>query len=1131
MPSPLREALSAPFDSARWRELLAEIFPGAVQFDRHPVSHPVPTDRIRGCREFGRVLLADGRGLVLLEIEIGDTIDLLRNRVELRNLVARFIDQDRAHGVLAVIRSGSSEYRLTFASRVSEFDAAAETFVQRETATRRFTYVLGHGHECHTASHRLSALAAKGATATLDDVVAAFNVEPVSNEFFARYKEHYTAFCAHLLASDAPARVFRIALDGLDDKARDRALKPVRDFVKKLLGRIVFLHFLQKKGWLGCPAARTDWREGDPRFLLSLFESCADRSRFHSRCLAPLFFDTLNNPHRPGHLFAVTGSRIPYLNGGLFERDFDGVERVDFPAPLFAGLLEFFGQYHFTIDENDPDDHEIGIDPEMLSHIFENLLEDNKDKGAYYTPKAVVQYMCQQSLIHALCSHFPGDAEAKVEIEKLIRHKEPIDARDTKSWLARHATQIEQILDALKICDPAIGSGAFPIGLLQEIFWTKMTLHPGANRAVVKRAIIQNSIHGVDLDGGAVEIARLRFWLALIVDEDEPLPLPNLDYQIMQGNSLLESFEGIDLSRLSEPARVGIQLIGSAQAEFGLAAEQAEMTVGTAPQSDLADLQQAYFDCHDPEEKARLRARIDAAVLHAIDFEIERRREMLAAALENWTREIARKKRANKGRYDPTAAEEKKRATWQAELAALTAKSERLHQLLAAPRAERPFFLWHLWFREIFADGGFDIVIGNPPYVRADNQDFLPQRAAILAEKRGSESSYVTLWEKWDLYVPFIELGHTLLRPGGIETMIVSDAYCHSKYAIKSQDWFLQNAIIRRLDFLGKLQIFDAGVKNMIFFYARGDGSQNVPERHVHAGRFGNVSVLPSAEQAAATHRLFFPETDSEEFGNFTVETVPIEQVCYISVGMVAHAHEKIARGEFELRDLVSAVRDKTHPKPFVEAKHLERWRAATHRWLEWGTRRSPAMLRRQTFPELYEAKEKLTSVDMAAGVDSLTVIYDDAQLFHNHSAWSFVPWHYLKGVRNRSLKKSARYSDESKPGDDLPDRRKLEALSRGFDAKYLVAVMNSKVARRYLMKHRRSNIHLFPDDWKSLPIPVISPAEQATLSALVDRILAAKRAGDAATVAALEVESDTHVFRLYGLTPEEVALIQGNAA
>ena len=141
----------------------------------------------------------------------------------------------------------------------------------------------------------------------------------------------------------------------------------------------------------------------------------------------------------------------------------------------------------------------------------------------------------------------------------------------------------------------------------------------------------------------------------------------------------------------------------------------------------------------------------------------------------------------------------------------------------------------------------------------------------------------------------------------------------------------------------------------------------------------------------------------------------------------------------------------------------LDRWQAARNKWLEWGTKRAPSLFSRPTFPEIYSAPEKMISIDLAAGLGEQKVAYDANQLRHNHSAWSFVPWHYLKDVRNRSLKKSARYADEAKPGDNLPDRGKLETLSRCFDAKYLVAVMNSKVARRYLMKHRRSNIHLFP--------------------------------------------------------------------
>lgn len=691
MPTPLREALSRPFDSARWRELLAKIFPGTVQFDRHPVAHPVPTDRIRSCREFGRVQLADERRLVLLEIEVGDNLDLLRNRVELRNLVARFIDLDRAHGVLALIRSAADtqpEYRLTFAARAAGFDAAAETFVTRETATRRFTYVLGPGETRRTAGDRLAVLAAKEGAATLEDVIAAFDVEPVSKEFFARYKEHYAAFCRHLLEGDATARVFGLALDGLEGKALDRALKPVRDFVKKLLGRLVFLHFLQKKGWLGCDATRSEWHGGASDFLRQLFDStpAAEKDRFHSTRLVPLFFDTLNR-QRSGDLFPITGTRVPYLNGGLFERDFAGVELLDFPAPLFEQLLAFFGQYHFTIDENDPEDHEIGIDPEMLGHIFENLLEDNKDKGAYYTPKAVVQYMCQQSLIHALAGHFPGDAAARTEIERLIRTKEPIDARDTRSWLATHATGLATLLDDLRICDPAIGSGAFPIGLLQEIYWTKLALNPSLDRAAAKRSIIQRSIHGVDLDAGAVEIARLRFWLALIVEESAPVPLPNLDYQIMQGNSLLESFEGERLDDLAEPVRYGVRVLGTDQNELDLTASaQAELhDPRNSPAENLAELRQRYYACHEPEEKARLRGEIDAAMLRAIDARIERRRDELETSL-------AQAAAFRRGRAR-TAQEEKKGAAMQAELAALDGKKAKLHALLEDPRAERPFFL------------------------------------------------------------------------------------------------------------------------------------------------------------------------------------------------------------------------------------------------------------------------------------------------------------------------------------------------------------------------------------------------------------------------------------------------------
>lgn len=1132
--SEFQEKLRQSYSPQLWRELLPQLLPGRVELFSQAVDFPLTAENQRaiatGLRQFGRAVISDGQGgqkiLAVFEVDVAPRVDLLRNRVALRQLVARCIDEVSAHAVLAFfVQSGSKPYRLTYATRESVLNTDTLAIETRETATRRYTFVLGPGETRRTAAMRLHGLVEQRDSATLADVTDAFSVEKLNREFFDTYKQHYQSFCSHLIDGDAPTRNFGLKLRGLDDKERDKTLKPVRDFVKKLLGRLVFLHFLQKKGWLGCPADATNWKNGDPDFLGKLFRDCSAREqeRFHSRRLVPLFFDTLNR-ERKGDLFPITGTRVPYLNGGLFEKDFNGVDEIDFPAHLFSNLLEFFGQYNFTIDENDPDDHEIGIDPEMLGHIFENLLEDNKDKGAYYTPKAVVQYMCQQSLIQALAGHFPGDEAARAGIEALIRHKEPIDPQK-ETWLSSHATELEKILDDLRVCDPAIGSGAFPIGLLQEIFWTKLTLHPALKRAKTKREIIQRSIHGVDLDPGAVEIARLRFWLALIVDETEPLPLPNLDYQIMQGNSLLESFERLDLSKISQPQTVGITLLGSAQGEMGFTATQTEIAVTPPEREDLAALMEKYFLLHDPEAKAEFRRRIDHAVLRAIDAELEDRRVDLTAALKNLERDLARKRKLKKD-YEPSAKELKAQERMQAELEELAIKKEKLHALLENPRAARPFFLWHLWFKHIISApphgrGGFDIVIGNPPYVRADNPDIAEQRAAILAS-----GNYDTLWEKWDLFIPFIEHGYHLLRPGGVESMIVSDAYCHSKYAIKSQDWFLKNAIVRRLDFLGKLQIFDAGVKNMIFFYERGDGAANLPERRLHTERFGNITTLPSEAQNLATHRLFFPEDQNAEHQEFDVESVPIEQLCYISVGMVAHADEKIAKGAFELHDLVSPVETKKHSKPFVEAKHLERWCPSTNRWLEWGTNRSPDMLRRPTFPELYDAKEKLISVDMAAGVDHLTVAYDNSQLYHNHSAWSFVPWHYLKNVRNRSLKKSARYPDEPKGSAELPNRSDLEKLSAKFDAKFLAAVMNSKVARSFLMKHRRSNIHLFPDDWKPLPIPVATPEQQSPIVGVTSLIISilgyfsrhpqTRTARDELLISFLEALNDALVAQLY---------------
>mgnify|MGYP000653790591 FL=1 len=421
-----------------------------------------------------------------------------------------------------------------------------------------------------------------------------------------------------------------------------------RNFTKKLLGRIVFLHFLQKKGWMGCPENES-WGSGDKKFMQTLFKDFTNKDQFHSQCLVELFYNTLNTK-RDDFLFKCEGldgilnnSKIPYLNGGLFDSDEKESKKIDFPESYFEDLFDFLGQYNFTIDENDPNDHEVGIDPEMLGHIFENLLEDNKDKGAFYTPKVIVQYMCQESLIEYLSTKLEAETSGKVKqaIEDLIRNRLAEDISDLDL-----VEPIAQALFDVKICDPAIGSGAFPMGILNVIYQVIEALYylqPDSVARVwnisdiqwqphlVKKNIIQHSIYGVDIESGAVDIARLRFWLALVVDEVEPLPLPNLDYKIMQGNSLLESFEGIDLSQISDAAAY----------EAVYESEQIDMFSGEAKKKvsmslkfeDVKTLMDDYFNANDPETKKDLHKRIDDQVLNHIRFTLtEHKRELLKKA-------------------------------------------------------------------------------------------------------------------------------------------------------------------------------------------------------------------------------------------------------------------------------------------------------------------------------------------------------------------------------------------------------------------------------------------------------------------------------------------------------------------
>ncbi|NBP70912.1 MAG: hypothetical protein EBU52_19515, partial [Cytophagia bacterium] len=552
--------------------------------------------------ELGSFTTADEREVGIFEVKLQPQVWIERNRVGLRSLLRQVYKYD-VDGALIVFQQ-DHKWRFSYVSEIRTEDG------KKETEPKRYTYLFGKGESCRTAAERFDKL--KGKPIHLNDLYDAFSVEKLNKDFFKTYKEFNEKFWKYLAE---PKNGYRKLFIDKKYEEVERQEKPIRDFTKKLLGRIVFLHFLQKKGWMGVPATNHEWKDGDARFMQNLFTNCKDKVTFHSKVLKTLFFKTLNTKRDNdiAHTSLGKNIRIPYLNGGLFDKDISFYNDIDFPVEYFSGLLDFFEQYNFTIDENDPYDSEVGIDPEMLGHIFENLLEENREKGAFYTPKEIVHYMCQESLLQYLRTHLPecteDDSPATIALQNFIRKGETGDRTDRKNFVVQQAKRIEKLLDNVKVCDPAIGSGAFPMGMLQEIYKAKTALDLTLDRTEVKKRIIQDSIYGVDIENGAVEIARLRFWLSLVVDEIEPQPLPNLDYKIMQGNSLLESFEGVDLSSLgSDDNKEEQDILFAQKGQYEIGAEfsktkQSLLVFDKKSKTELYELIDDYFNYDETSNK------------------------------------------------------------------------------------------------------------------------------------------------------------------------------------------------------------------------------------------------------------------------------------------------------------------------------------------------------------------------------------------------------------------------------------------------------------------------------------------------------------------------------------------------
>jgi hypothetical protein len=439
------------------------------------------------------------------------------------------------------------------------------------TPARRWSYLVGKNEKSHTAQSRLVPIITDDEhNPTLAQFEEAFNIEKVTKEFFEKYRDLFLRTKEEL--DELVLRNKRVKDDFVA-----KGVNTI-DFVKKLLGQVVFLYFLQKKGWFGVKRD-DDWGTGPKNFLRELFEGKHERYKnFFNDILEPLFYEALAR-ERDDDFYSRFNCKIPFLNGGLFDpiNNYDWVHTdILLPNELFSntiktkegdtgnGILDIFDRYNFTVNEDEPLEKEVAVDPEMLGKVFENLLEvkDRKSKGTYYTPREIVHYMCQQSLINYLVTGLEGKV-SKEDIETLIKYGEQVGeneaevqtrGRETDTYshklpesIRQNTELIDEKLANIKVCDPAIGSGAFPVGMMIEIIKARNVLSAfikESNRTVYnfKRECIEKSLYGVDVDPGAIEIAKLRLWLSLVVDEEDIKqikPLPNLDYKIVCGDSLL----------------------------------------------------------------------------------------------------------------------------------------------------------------------------------------------------------------------------------------------------------------------------------------------------------------------------------------------------------------------------------------------------------------------------------------------------------------------------------------------------------------------------------------------------------------------------------------------------------------
>lgn len=989
--------------------------------------------------------MLDDKPLDIFDITLSSNARLQYSRVNIQRVVRSLMDVYTGALMFFHYEDNQGDWRISF---VEKDDTQKNT-----TSAKRYTYLVGEHHAVRTVTDRFKILAEKPSK-TVETLREAFSVEALSYEFFEKYKEMYADFVQYVTGKRYVKKgskweekfVGKPDNNILLEEVFDNDEKAVRDYVKKTMGRLVFLQFLQKKGWLDVPADQ-EWGNGNKNYLQDLFNNSDYKDNFLEKVLEPLFFNTLNTKRDNDIATNIPGTfgKIPYLNGGLFENDIDDERVVVFPEKYFKNLIDFFGEYNFTIDENDPNDLEIGIDPEMLGKIFENLLEDNKDKGAYYTPKEIVQYMCKESLIVYL-------SESK-ENDKI---RQFVSTHITEDFTSDEKEHILQKLKDVKICDPAIGSGAFPMGMLNELFACRTALEDSSESpAQIKREIIQNNIYGVDIEKGAIDIARLRFWLAIVVDSDTPEPLPNFDYKIVEGNSLLTTFNGKYLNISSQQQHENVQAIKIKKEILQKKQKEFFTLFGKEKYEKEKEIKNLILDIIELQLGYERTSWVVKQYRTGNLFQDSEPRQMSFA-------EIAQKFAPEKQSAIDFCAEIRK---------SLNDESKSIEEQARTPI---PFFDWHIIFADIFSpatkQGGFDIVIGNPPYV---SSKAIPKKDKAIFQK-----IFLTAKGQYDLFCLFIEKSFSLCHSQGIQSFIIPDAFIGRSNFTPIRELFIKGSKCRKL--LHVNNVFEnANVSSLIYI------------------------TQCNAEDTNSTFQ--FTKTSSVKdwiLGNYTTQFINQDLIYKTPNYKILHVDKQKFALILKLLNLKNDINDNCYL-----------WRGE-------------------------EIGKKSNYILDFENTDTCQIV-----------SGSNVQRYYIKQPIKYILIKNVQKSLSDYQKEKILVRQLGNNINATYDKtglistqsvycitsnnvpiKVLLAILNSKLVDflfQNYVKEKQEFPRILLENLKEIPIPKINKEQQQPTTSLVDKILTAKQENPQTDTSEWEKEIDQLVYQLYGLTDEEITIIE----